>query len=405
MKRIALTLLCAGFAAAAFAADFGLVFDNVSSYAYSGEGTFFQKDRATLWLSMPVSAAFDFYGSLRTDYRYPDASSPFGQSAFSVDVGRLEFKGSLPMGSGSPLALTAGRFLLADDGTRLLSGRMDGATLSYFLPGMSIDGMVGYMGLLPKEDAKVLVSVDDIADYEDADLYFAAPRVVATARVRFTELFARHDLSVTLVGQFDLRSLAEADPDEIVHSQYLALSLKGPIARLLYHEAYADLGTGERTSGFALMGAAGYALKFFMPEVAQLKLAFSADYATGSSGVFAPFVPISQRQVGFAFNAPLGNNLIFGLDASMKPVSVLTFGLKGNAFLRASTQKLEDPDFSDGSKELYLGVEADAYAYLDIASDVSLSLSGGAFVPNAGGTYVSGSPVRYIASGTATLSF
>ncbi len=405
MKKILVALVALAAALSVHALDVGLVLDNSTVYEYESEGALFQKDRATLWLSTPISADFDLFASVRADYRYPDAPAPWGMSPFSADVGWLELKGTFKTASGAPVDLSLGRFVLADEGGKIMYGRYDGARVALLLPTMTFGGFLGYTGLLPKQEARVLVSVDDIADYENPDRYFAPNRAVFNAKVAFTELFARHDLSLTLAGQFDLRKLADKTPDELAHSQYLSAVLRGPIGNLLFHEAYVDVGGGERTSGFALMVAAGYSIKLFLPEAANFKVSGSVDFASGTMGALAPFVPINQRPVGFAFDAPLGNNLNAVLDVSVKPVSVVTCGLKGAAFLRPSAQKLEDPYFDDASTDLYLGSEADLYVTLDLASDVSISLAGGAFLPNSGGAFVSDAPPRYIVSGTATVSF
>jgi hypothetical protein len=406
MKRATLALCLLQIGATVFAADFGIILDNLSGLSSFDYGTPLQRDRATAWLSTRLSASVDLDASLRFDYLPTAQPSWFGSSNFGLDVGRLEVQATFPGNADNPVSwsIGGGRFQYAFLSEEVFSGRLDGINARIDVSSARWGFALGYLGLIPKTDNRTLLSADDIADYSDGAIFFAPPRIVVDAALTLLELFARQDLSIELSSQFDLRGLAATAPAEIVHTQYLSFILSGSLGKNLFHAVHADVGIGETTNDRFLMASGGYSLGFYMPELARARLELLIEYASGETGFLSRWRPISERQMGFVYNASFVDCVSATLDASLVPLASITIGIKGSAFLRTSTQAVPDAQFDSASKDSYLGTEADLYAVFRPGSDFSVSATFGAFLPASGLSYLPDTAPRLLASGTVTLS-
>ncbi len=404
MKRTALFLCLVLVGAPVFAANFGFVLDNRSGWSTFDKEP--QRDRGTAWFSTPLGANFDLYASFRLEYRLTPEPSWFGSSSFGIDVGRLELAATYPGNPDHPLTWSfgGGRFDYTFLSQSIFVGRLDGFKAKIDVGGATYRFALGYLGLMPKEDTRTLLSADDVADYNDEAIFFAPPRLMAEATVTFPELFARQDFSVGLGSQFDLRGWTSASPSEIVHTQYLSFILGGALGRNVFHGAHADLGIGEVGGGVFVMAAAGYSVSLFVPELARARLELLVEYASGNTGFLSIWRPISERQMGFVYNVSFADCLSGTLDASLTPLKSLTVGVKGSLFLRTSTEALQDTSFDTASADSYLGTEADLYAIFKPSSDLSLSATSGVFLPAAGLSYLPDASPRWLVSATVTLS-
>lgn len=406
MKRLTLFLCLVLIGAPVFAADFGLVLDNLSGWSSFDEEPQLQRDRATAWFSTPLGASFDLYASWRMEYRLTPEPSWFGSSSFGIDVGRLELMATYPGNPDHPLTwgFGAGRFDYAFLSESVFTGRLDGFRAKIDVGGATYRFALGYLGLMPKEDTRTLLSADDVADYDDEAIFFAPPRLMAEATVTLPELFARQDFSIGLGSQFDLRGWSSEAPSELVHTQYLSFVLGGSLGRNIFQKAHADMGIGELGEGLFVMAAAGYSVGLFMPELARARLELLIEYASGNTGFLSIWRPISERQAGFVYNVSFADCLSGTLDASVTPLKSLTVGIKGSLFLRTSTEALQDTSFDTASTASYLGTEADLYAIFKPSSDLSISATSGVFLPAAGLSYLPDASPRWLVSATVTLS-
>jgi len=406
MKRITLFLCLVLIGAPVFAADFGLVLDNLSGWSSFDEEPQLQRDRATAWFSTPLGANFDLHASLRLEYRLTPEPSWFGSSSFGIDVGRLELMAIYPGNPDHPLTWSfgGGRFNYAFLGENIFTGRLDGFKAKIDVGRATYRFALGYLGLMPKEDTRTLLSADDVADYNDEAIFFAPPRLIAEATIMLPELFARQDFSFGFGSQFDLRGWTSEAPSELVHTQYLSFVLGGSLGRNIFQKAHLDMGIGELGEGLFVMAAAGYAVSLFMPELARARLELLIEYASGNTGFLSIWRPISERQMGFVYNVSFADCLSGTLDASFTPLKSLTAGVKGSLFLRTSMEALQDTSFDTASTASYLGTEADLYAIFKPSSDLSISASSGVFLPAAGLSYLPDASPRWLVSATVTLS-
>jgi hypothetical protein len=406
MKRIPFGICLVLLGAAVFAADYGVVLDNLSGWSSSEGGETLQRDRATAWFATPLAAGVDLYASFRLDYYLTPEPSWFGLTNYGFDIGRFDFLAAFPGNAANPMSwsIGGGRFQYTIQNGTIFSGRLDGLNAKIDTRGTTYRFALGYLGLMPKIDTRTLLSADDIADYDDDAVFFAPPRLVLDAELTLVELFARQDLSIGISSQFDFRGLASTEPNEIVHSQYLSFILAGSLGRNIFHSAHADLGIGESNRGILVMVAAGYSVSYYIPELARARLELLVDYASGKTGFLSIWRPISQRQMGFVYNVSFADCLSVTLDASITPLNFLTLGIKGSPFLRTSTQALSDTMFDTASTDSYLGTEADLYAIFRPGSDFTLSAAFGVFLPAAGLSYLPGAAPRWLVSATATLS-
>jgi hypothetical protein len=195
-----------------------------------------------------------------------------------------------------------------------------------------------------------------------------------------------------------------------VSTQYLSLSLSGPIVSGIYYDVFGISNTGSALSFIdgsyqraAVYGfAAGASGEFFLDIAQQPTAILTVLYASGdadassflegnSAGPATAFIPVSAGTLGSIANPRLTNITGGRLDLSVKPL-----GSAGNTFgdnftVTASATTLFRPTLgpvslggvTDDSDAYYLGTEANLGLNARITSDFGLTLGGGFFFPNA----------------------
>jgi len=379
----------------ASALDFGLTIENVSALNATGSSAFsqVQENQAIAWLSLPVGSFSSIYASVvyefsGTFYYQPD--QPAALRPWSITAGRVEWEGFLPLGTGSSLGWSLGRVPFSDYSGRVVSGLLDGAKAVVSLGSVQLSAAVAYTGLTFKDDARIAIDADDEARLASTEQgwpgEFAPQRLLASLGVRANELLPLHDFGLDAWAQFDLEAQGVA-----THTQYLEPFIEGRAGRSFRWRLWGVAELGQDPSFFYAM-AAGARLRYSLPEALGLRVAASGNWASGdydADGPMRAFKPIRAGTVATIATTAFTDALGCALDVSISPLRGLSVGAGGAAI------------FKPGDAVPYRGAEAQARVAYKPVSDVALSLSGGAFFPNAS---AGSSDVEWTAALKATLS-
>lgn len=387
----------------AHALDFGLDLRNDSVATFDLKEGLGQTETATAWIS---SAAADFEFRLAGLYEF-SANFDFGglvsMRAWRLDVGESYLKFGFPeiLGPSSKGFAKMGRIWFADTASRVLSGLADGFQLNLRAESLDVELLAGTTGLLFKDNADVVISKSDYDDLSKDEIYFAPARAFAGLRLAASELLPRHDFSLDLHAQMDLR------PTDPVHTQYAELHVSGRPLGWLKWDAYAIGETWLDNGVFTAPSmAAGARARLSFPEIAGLMIVQSNDWASGSIGAFRAYSPIRQTPVATVYRASFTDIFYSSLNVAVRPMRGLVTGLSGIALLRASDQLPSDGDsFPVSGNSPFLGWETAIQADFSLTSDISLGIKGGCFAPNAVDCYVAGSPLRWLFAFDFSVSF
>jgi hypothetical protein len=402
---IAATLFLAG-GLAAGAAEWGGTLDNTTTPTWSGasqEVSFQQKDKLALWLEAEFNPRLSL--TVQGSYTY-SLDRPY---LFDVDL--LRFQGRFPLRGSSVLDLSLGRFRVSDFSALLFSDNLDGAQAAWRLPRANLSLTVGFLGLQLMPVSTVSMSWADINN----DTIWAPPRLLEMLQVELPERFGRQTLTAALIAQQDLRSQAQllqegalvpvAGQGGRLSTEYLGVSLRGPLAASLYYDLFGYLGTGRMLSyvdgaysyTWMLAALVGAGLKYYREEWlssrAELRLLLATgdeDYTDSfvegnTEGLATTFATISQPELNLLFTPRLGNLLTAEASYSLKPAAFLQTLLKASFFLRPTLGRVSDGrvEAAPISSSRYLGTELDLSARFRFFSDLGLALTAGLFLPGA----------------------
>jgi hypothetical protein len=388
-KPLSLILLFLG--AAAFAADFGVILGAEGEYAgaINPEG-FSLTGYASPWVSVVRNDTLNFYASGKVACDYAENDDPPGAFFFEPERTELNWRPA-PL-----LAVTLGRQRFRDALGLAASGLFDGAggSLDFGIGRLSLGAF--YTGLLYKESAKILMTSNDLQNYQkspDAEGlsgYFASRRVLLALTGEFPGLTPRTALTVQGLAQFD----ANDTPDKL-HTFYLEGRFMAEPLEPLHVEAgvLGELLRGDELRGSAAVSAG---LDWEVPGVLSDLLSAKFLWTSGRSGDKASaFVPVGGVSGGSIFDPGLGALMSAGLSYQARPLSALSAGAGAAYFIRTDLETLGDADLDGDSESRLLGGEV--YGSLVWAPDpaIRLNLLGGAFFPGWGGAFREDAPVRW----------
>ena len=161
---------------------------------------------------------------------------------------------------------------------------------------------------------------------------------------------------------------------------------------LLYEYSY------DTSSHNAL--AAGALARFSAPELANLGIMASLDWASGPAGALDAFTPIMLAPLSVASVFTFSNACAASVNLSCSPLRGLSTAIAGTALFRTSDYISGVDNLRQNPSGYYLGSEASAKASARITSDLTFSALGGIFFPNTATYYQDGTAPRW----TATLS-
>lgn len=382
--------LCAG---NAFAFDFGLTVSNDSDLSGGGGGlALSQADEAVLWLSLPVGASSSIYASavyeFSGDFTYRPA---YADSIrwYSITAGRVEWEGFVGLSDSLGFGWSVGRIPLQDYSGRVVNGLLDGAAARLSIGQAVVSAAVAYTGLTFKEDALILIDSDDETAWSDDEVDLAPRRLVASLGARLVEVLPFHDLGVDGWAQFDLGAAGET----ATHTQYAEPFIEGRVGRSIRWRLWGAAEFGQDPDFFYGM-AAGARVRLSVPELAGLRVTATGSWAGGDydgDGGMRTFTPITTGSLSSVAGTMFSDALGASIDASFVPMRGLTIGAGGDAHFRPG---------ADGAQP-YLGLELSGGVDYEPASDVTLAIEGGCFIPNEAAD--PGASFEWLAAASATL--
>jgi hypothetical protein len=410
-KTLILALFLLAAASSASAVDFGIQAANTTDdESTTGTNLFYQENSLSAWLSTPLGdwTKFSASGSYTFKATVSDGTTTIDPFRYAFDLERLSIEGSYPdvAGPSSILAILAGRTECADPTGLIFAQRTDGAMATLYYPHYSVSLQASYLGLQPKAVATNVISEDDQIDAADSDVHTAPPRFEGMTSANFNELFWRQDLTLFILGQFDMRK----NPINKVNTQYFGFSLKGPVFSGLYWGSFATLENIMTSKGGAsanyLSYMAGGNIRIFYPPLLGFNAQVDIVAASGKTGSFETFRPITSNPLGVAFAASASNILYADGLFFVKLGDTVQFGPRGAVYYRISTEALNIYGFSETSKDLYLGYEAGATIRWRPIADFGLTGTGAVFIPNtaSGGTFESSTKPYFKLQVKATFS-
>ena len=421
--RLALILLGLALSASLGAADWdwGVSLDNYSNLVGTVGSTgalqeVQQKDKLGLWAQVGFSPAVTLSAEASYLFSYDTTAEPT-LLPYLINLDYLIAEWTIRPG----LKGSAGRFPVADFTRLVLDHTLDGLQVRWDLPFMSFTGSAATSAALLKPVSRIILSGPDGADLLNNGVYLAPPRLIQSLVALFPQVFARQDLSVSLLAQEDLRPSSQLIPIGYenptfpgraggwLHSFLAGAGLNGLLAPFLYYEAFLYFETGSTLSYVAdttsLTGnswqyrpivaflggiAARYYAERFLDSFVEVRGLFAsgdADNKTflegNTAGASTLFVPISRQDTGLAFDPQLGNLLLLEASYSIRPAESLQAVLKAQAFLRPTTGAISETGLDPASTARYLGTQLEAIVNLRPWSDLGLAFSFGAFLPNA----------------------
>lgn len=421
MKRLHLVFIFAALLLfPAFGVDFGGYLDNITGVS-TGDNGFLQSDRLSLWFGTELGASLGFAvgGSYTFSTLYP---------MHIIDLDYLSLEGTFRnMEKGPSLfRVTLGRFPFQDFSGEVLTHSLDGMALGFEFSSLTAAVTLGYTGLHMKPASSIILSRADLADRDEDDVFFAAPRLVGALQLELASLFLDQDLTVSLFFQDDLReqeTLVEEGEQQFspdnggkMDTQYIGGGVNGRIVPGMYHNTFFMIGTGRTLSYIAdensetgasysyqpvLSYLFGIELNYYMEQImfsrAGARLLFASgdadQYSTlegNTAGKATAFIPVTPAGMGLVF-VPNLTNLVAGeasyslrpLSGSGSPIfSSLQTILKGILFFRSSTGAITESGVDPESDASYLGTEIDGIVNLQPFSDLGASLSFGLFMPS-----------------------
>lgn len=423
MKRILISLLLV-FAAVSIAGavDFGGLISNETALVADPDVGVNQRNVVSVWFNTGTHNKLVFF--IAGSYTFT-LERPY---LFNLDDFRL--KGTFPREGLSPsvFSFQFGRYRSTDFTGVVLDHTLDGFTLGFTFPWVTLDIASGFTGLVLKPVSTVTMTKIDYAEQDIAGVITGPKRLVGRVGARFPSLFDRHELNVSFVFQEDLRFLFEnadtpavrqlvqegetafsAGRGGLLDSQYILLGMKGPIITNLYYDVYGGITTGRTLSyisgayeyaailGFLAAAEISYYNEEFLFTRAGFEFVFSSgdgdsnSYVEGNTaGLATTFTPITPSTLGTAFSPGLGNIFYPKLSFSMKPLSsfestaLRSFQTKLDvyAFFRPTGAPISESGIEPTSSALYLGTEIDATLRMRPFSDLGVELSFGFFLPS-----------------------
>ena len=389
MKRRYVFLAFLTAAALASASDFGLALSVAPEYG--NEDGFELTATAGPWFSALVGERDSVYLSANCQLDVED-----GQAAFEFDVRRFQYH----MVTSDGKRFDFGRFFVSDLSGTVVAGLLDGARAELSAGASSLRLGAYYTGLFNKDTNYLYMSAKDMADMADADRYFSASRILASAVFFRPGVFGGQSLSVEALGQFDLR----ADGDKL-HSQYLEAGLSGPLSSRISYKAYAIASLVEKTDESAAF-AGGFAADLsWLPQGGPDDKVYGQirwGSGQGDSGGSA-FVPVTANPQGNIFDSKLAGLLAARGGYSARFTEKISVDGSLCAYFKTG-DAVSDPEVVYDSDSGWLGVEVFAFARVVPVSDAAFSLGAGVFLPNAGGTFVSDAAPRWLVTAVFLFS-
>ena len=398
MKRIGLILFAVfflGFIPGLYALEFGGILKADIDVAGQDETNTSGSIVIAPWVSV-------LFGEAEL-YACAGLNTIIGDETFAApELIRLEFSSRLtPM-----ISFRAGRITWQDPSRIVAQGRFDGADFHFDLGNINVGVNALYTGLLFKNSAEINVSPTDPKDYgakldwgDFGSTYSAPRRFLLSAYGEFPGYpSGKGQLYAGLLAQFDL-----SDADEAFHAQYLLLR-----HTLAFNKFDLDLAGAvemENTKADGMRFGFAYSLKGGWQTPASItdRLSLCVAWASGEGDATAAFFPVTTEAQSFVLKPILSGMLIARVNYEARILPTLKAEIGGCYLVRTDSGSFTAPYLEDDSYPL--GAELVAGFYWVPFSDLSVSLKGGAFLPQAGTAFADDAPVTWRVNIGTVFSF
>lgn len=241
-------------------------------YAYSLR----QSNNVSLWANFPFNKQGTFYFATQASYKYNyDVSLLDSNLMHIADLDLLKLNAIIPVGNYS-LTVSAGRFQVTDETSRVFAQNCDGVNLKFATPMVVTTLYAGYTGLLNGYNTTMLAKAGS-APIKDNPVYaLSSPYVPLLLYVDFPSLFLNQSLGLQISSFLDLGE------EEYIRN-YATISLKGPLGGPFYYNIASCFGT-ETFDSFS-----NYSDLYFQMFFKSVAIKLEAEYASGNQACFSPF--------------------------------------------------------------------------------------------------------------------
>lgn len=386
MKKasIILIFLLAGMCVctSAFAFDFGGTLDNSSKLSTNAFETFglSQTDSLGLWFRAALNNTGTIYfateGTAQVEYDADDITAlTDGDATWLLDVNLFKLT-TIAKPSIGTLQINWGRFFVSDVTGVILSQNSDGMQAVFASERFSLGAYIGYTGILNAKAVSMVYELtagdDDItgtypnANYNADALYeLASPFIVTGANLSLPYVLFNQTVSAEFYAMIGSGNDRGSNKD--IDRYYATLAFNGPIVQNLFYTLSSTLGFVKDRSGAGNLTQA--TLSYYIPEVKNTALTFSATYASGKNGGIQPFYTFTRNEASYAYTAHLYSGILkAGISASIKPFAAL--------YVAAGADVVCDCAADFG----YSGFEWAATMRYQLFSDVLVGLSANQFI-------------------------
>jgi hypothetical protein len=274
--------------------------------------------------------------------------------------------------------LKAGRFSYTDATAFIADGIFDGISGSLLFSKARLTASAFYTGLLYKETAKILMSAQDRADYEDKSNYYAPKKAFTALEITVQDLF-NYRASFT----FEALGLLDIAKEGALNTQYFSINALLAPSSSLRLDVRQVTGLAWNAAEPTFQSAISIRLEAF-PEWSPFEDTVTLRYSWASGPgdtEFSRFLPITQKEQGAVFTPYFSNRSTAGISDTVKSARLLQAELQFTAFFRTSFEVplIETEDKTAASA---LGQEIYASIAWKPLTDLSFSAGFGVFFPN-----------------------
>jgi hypothetical protein len=310
---------------------------------------------------------------------------------------------------GSGQRLEAGRLPYRDPLGLVMNGLYDGLAFNADLGKTRLSIGAFYTGLLYKKTAYIVMNPGDYAAYYDEDVYFASRRLVFSAGWEIPGLLnTQGKLDLGLIGQADLNEPDdEIEDDGKVHTQYVLGKFTLPFLNYYHAELGAMLGLiEERDLDPGVCFAFSGGLAWLLPGGVNDRLSVHTAVSSGAwNDTARAFLPINTIAQGKVLRPRLSGLALVDAGYTVRFFQSLAADVQAGYFFRTDTDAYSDPGLDGDSLSPLLGGEISSTLTWAPVSDISVSLGGGAFLPQMGKSFAEDSSTRWRISLETLFSF
>lgn len=415
MKQLCLITLMLLMTGVLFSNDYGISVDESMAYNKMTDPSLSTKASLWTYFDLGKSGRFEF----KSNVVYKGSAQM--EMPYFIDIDLLKFRWDFKRRyeEDPKTTLTFGRYPVADQTGRIFAHKVDGASLKYSFPNLSITNGIYYSGLLWKSSSGINSSKMDLYYTPDEitdSIEFASPKVIGISNLSLKPFLSQR-LSSEFVYQVDMRDqdvIEEYTDSEtegldgrggLLDSYYVSVKLAGSIPVIKatnYSLSYAY--NGGRTLSkldenkyysYSEISAHMVDLKVdkFFTDFFNSFVSYGFHYSSGDDdfngytednreGTSNMFVPITRSGFAVAFSPSVGNIMSNSVSGSIKIIKQLQTTVKGSLFHRTSNGPIAETGFVKGSEDKFLGTAVDLICNFRPLSDLGVTFVSGLFFPS-----------------------